>query len=80
MAQAEFSHAAILADLQLQNFRCFESFAFQFKSVLISLSARMAREKLRFWKARASGGSIAIELVKRCPLFSRLYDLQLAAA
>jgi hypothetical protein len=50
VAQAEFSHAAILADLQLQNFRCFESLALQFKSGFDFLSARMAREKLRFWK------------------------------
>ena len=32
MAQAEFSHVAILADLQLRNFRCFEGLALQFES------------------------------------------------
>ena len=31
MAQAEFSYAAILADLQLRNFRCFEGLALQFE-------------------------------------------------
>ena len=32
MAQAEFSHVAILADLQLRNSRCFESLPLQFES------------------------------------------------